>query len=206
MLPQDVNRALLLILSGPAGSGKTTLCAAMLEAFQPRLQRVITSTTRPRREGEKDGVDYYFFDPPTFENEVKSGAFYEWAQVHNHRYGSLKSEIQGKLAKNIDLLLSIDVQGAASFREAAKTDALLAPHLVTIFIQPQDIEQLRDRLQKRGDDEDAEIARRLKTAARELKQSSYYDYCITSRTQEDDFAALRDFYLAEKRRISEGAP
>ena len=200
MLSEDVNPALLLIVSGPAGSGKTTLSNRLQEAFDPQLQRVISSTTRPPRAGEKEGEDYYFFDNDTFDKQIECDAFYEWAKVHNHRYGILKSEIEGKLAENIDLILSIDVQGAVHFREAAKSDAELAQRLVTIFILPQDIEQLKSRLRQRGDDDEAEIARRMQTAAREIAQGRHFDHRIISRSREEDFSSLRALYRAEKQR------
>ena len=200
MLTDDVKPAVLLIVSGPAGSGKTTLCNRLQRSLAPHLQRVITATTRPPREGEKEGVDYYFIDEDTFETRVKAGAFYEWAKVHNHRYGTLKSEIQGKLAENIDLILSIDVQGATHFREAAKADADLARRLVTIFIQPRDLEQLKGRLRQRGSDDEDEIACRLKTAEHELEEGRYFDYRIVSGSREEDFTSLRSHYAAGKNR------
>lgn len=200
MRDDDVNLALLLIVSGPAGSGKTTLCNTLQQALDPTLQRVITTTTRPPREGEKNGVDYHFFDEDSFETRVKSGAFYEWAKVHDHRYGTLKSEIQGKLALDIDLILSIDVQGAAFYREAAKEDPDLAQRLVTIFIQPLNLEQLIYRLRQRGDDDKDEIERRMKTADHEIEQGKYFDHRIISGSRDEDFTSLHSLYTTEKNR------
>lgn len=200
MFTDDVNPALLLIVSGPAGSGKTTLCNRLLQAFDPHLQKGISSTTRPPRAGEKAGEDYFFSNEEIFEQQVKRGAFYEWAIIHNHRYGTLKSEIQRKLANNIDLILSIDVQGAAHFREAANADVELARRLVTIFILPREMEQLKSRLRQRGDDDEDEIARRMKTAEGEIEQGKYFDYRIVSGSREDDFTSLHTIYTAEKQR------
>ena len=115
----DSESGFLFIVSGPAGSGKTTVCDRMLNEVSG-VQRVVTSTTRAPRGGERDTVDYYFFDRPTFEQKIEAGEFYEHARVHNNLYGTLKSEVQGKLASGIDLLLNIDVQGAAQMRETAK--------------------------------------------------------------------------------------
>ena len=189
---------MLMVVSGPAGSGKTTLCERMLDEFGPALQRVITSTTRAPRQGEIHEKDYYFFTEEEFDERVKEAAFYEWAQVHNHRYGSLKSEIHDKLNRDIDLLLNIDVQGASTFRRAAEETPLPAGRLVTIFIMPQSIEQLRARLISRGLDNRTEIERRLQTAAKEMAESDHFDHCIITADREEDFARLRDIYQTEK--------
>lgn len=190
-------KGLLLIVSGPAGSGKTTLCDRML-AEVSGLQRVITSTTRPPRESETDKVDYYFFNKETFKAKIEAGDFYEYAQVHTNLYGTLKSEIQDKLSAGDDLLLNIDVQGAATFRETAQVDPLLKGHVCTVFLLPPSIEELESRLHGRGSDDDAEIARRMQVARDELKQAKYYDHCIESSTRENDFRSLLAIYLAAK--------
>ncbi len=192
------NPALLIIVSGPAGSGKTTVCDRMIDAFSPSLQRLITSTTRAPRQGEQQGKDYYFLTDEEFEERIKAGQFYEWAQVHNHRYGTLKSEILDKLNRNIDLLLNIDVQGAAAFRRAAKVDPLPAGRLLSVFIMPGSIEQLRERLLSRGQDDQAEIERRMQAAKKELAEGENFDYHILTGTREEDFGRLRDIYMAEK--------
>ncbi len=191
---------LLIVVSGPAGSGKTTLCERMLKE-ESNLSRVITSTTRNPRKNEKDRVDYYFFDPATFEAKIEADEFYEYARVHGNLYGTLKSEVQEKLATGIDLLLVIDVQGAASLREKAKTDTLLKSRLVTVFVLPPSIEELERRLRERATDDNAEIQRRLKVAVDEIKQSDLYDYCLKSTSREKDFASLQDIYRTEKLRI-----
>lgn len=191
-----------MIISGPSGSGKTTLCSRMMESFGPQMQRVITATTRPPRAGESSGVDYFFLTPTEFEQRIQAGEFYEWAQVHAHRYGTLKDEIQGKLKKNIDLLLNLDVQGAAAFRVAAETDVLLAKSLITVFIIPESFDQLRHRLRRRGDDDEAEIERRLITAEKELNHGKHFDHRIISGTRNEDFEQLCRIYETEKRRTT----
>lgn len=191
------DRGLLLIVSGPAGSGKTTLCERML-AEVPGMKRVITSTTRAPRPGEEHGRDYYFFSVEEFLRRLNAGEFYEHALVHGRYYGTLKAEIDEKLKAGQDLLLNIDVQGAASFREAAKTNEALAGSLVTVFIQPKSLDQLRERLGGRGSDDEEEIARRLRTAEQEILQASAYDHVIVSGTRDEDFASLLAIYRQEK--------
>ncbi len=204
-MPLRTPPALLFVVSGPAGSGKTTLCDRLVET-SPNIQRVVTSTSRAPRGAERDGVDYYFFGEDDFRRRIAAGEFYEYAQVHGRYYGSLRSEIQTKLARNIDLLLNIDVQGAASMREAARTDPALRGRLVTIFIHPLDREQLRERLTGRATDALAEIERRLVTAELEMRQWDRFDYCIVSRTKDEDYARIRAIYDAEKLRVRPPQP
>ena len=201
-MSEPANSGLLFIVSGPAGSGKTTVCERML-AEEPNVQRVVTSTTRPPRAGERHGVDYYFFDQETFDKKVRAGEFYEYAQVHGKRYGTLKSEIRNKLAAGTDLLLNIDVQGAATFREAGQNDPMLKGKVVTIFIMPPSMDELESRLRHRSTDDEDEIRRRLRVARDELKQRELYDHCILSGSRYEDFDALCKIYLAEKAKRSD---
>ena len=183
----------LFIVSGPAGSGKTTLCDRMI-AESPQIDRVVTSTTRAPREGEVDKTDYHFFDYKTFREKIDSGNFYEYATVHGNLYGTLKSEVQEKLSDGIDLLLNIDVQGAAQFREAARHEPLLKGKIVTIFIMPPSIKVLEARLRNRGTDSEVEIQGRLQVAVKEMAQSSHYDHKISSASRNEDFEALKEIY------------
>ena len=196
-------KGLLLIVSGPAGSGKTTVCNRLAEKLAPEVERVVTSTTRAPRAGERHGVDYYFFTEKAFEQLVRDGQFYEYAQVHTYRYGTLKRAIIEKLESEIDLILSIDVQGAASVREATRGDPDLAPRVKTVFIVPENLEQLRRRLKRRGFDDEAEIERRLKTAERELAGRNEFDHQFVSGDREEDFRRLCEIYREEKSRLSD---
>jgi len=202
-MPESDSSGLLLIVSGPAGSGKTTVCERIL-AEEPGIQRVVTTTTRPPREGERHRVDYYFFDRATFDAKVEAGEFYEYASVHSNRYGTLKSEIQDKLAAGADLLLNIDVQGAATFRDAGRDDPLLQGKVVTVFIMPPSMDELESRLRHRSTDEEDEIQRRLRVARDEITQRELYDHCIFSGTRCEDFEALQKIYREEKARRSIG--
>ncbi|MGB0415313.1 MAG: guanylate kinase [Coraliomargarita sp.] len=198
--PAISKSGLLLIVSGPAGSGKTTVCDRML-ADVPAIQRVVTSTTRAPRGDEQDRIDYYFFDKATFEAKIEAGDFYEHAQVHSKLYGTLKREVQDKLEAGIDLLLNIDVQGAAQMRKTAKHDELLQGRVATVFIMPPSLEELEQRLRGRGTDADDEVQRRMKVALEEIEHADHYDYVLRSASREDDFENLRSIYRAETMRV-----
>ena len=200
MMQDNPQTGLLLIVSGPAGSGKTTVCDRVLNE-EAAIQRVVTSTTRAPRGKEQDTVDYYFFDKATFEAKIAAGDFYEYANVHSNIYGTLKSEVQDKLAAGIDLLLNIDVQGAAQMRETARHDELLKGRVATIFIMPPSIEELERRLRGRGTDADDEVQRRMQVALEEIEQAPHYDYVLRSATMDEDFESLRSIYRAEKMRV-----
>ena len=195
-------RSMMMIVSGPAGSGKTTLCDRLLAEFAPTLQRVVTATSRVPRAGEVDGVDYFFMADEDFAKRVAAGAFYEHARVHANRYGVLREAVLKNLEASRDLLLNIDVQGAATFRAAARIDPRMGDRLTSVFIMPRNIEQLRERLDGRGTDDEEEIARRLETARVEMGVWKSYDYCIMSDTREHDYEAIRAAYMAERIRAA----
>lgn len=200
MQPKE-NVSLLVVLAGPAGSGKTTLCERYVEEHESS-ERVVTCTTRAPREGEKDGVDYHFLSDEQFDRAIETGAFLEWAKVHTNRYGVLKSVIQGKLDQNIDIVMNVDVQGVANIQAAAAEDALLSKRLVTVFILPESLEVIRERLRSRGKDDEAEIDRRIETARREVELWPQFDYVIVTRSRDEDYAELSHIVAAEKRRAS----
>jgi guanylate kinase len=154
---------LLILISAPSGAGKTTLCE-MLLAAQPDMTRAITCTTREPRPGEKDGVDYHFFTAAEFLKRLQAGNFIENATVYGNSYGILKSELLGKLREGKDVLLNVDVQGAATIREQAETEPELRRALVTIFLTPPSVAVLEQRLKKRGADAEAVIQKRLAVA------------------------------------------
>ena len=203
MSAPDKNLALLMILAGPTGTGKTTLCDGMTKKYAG-IQRVITSTTRAPRDGEKNGVDYYFFSQEEFDQKIEEGAFYEYAEVHQaqHRYGTLKSEIQGKLAADQDLIMNIDVQGVASFQRAAEQDPLLKQRLVTVFLMPPSLEEIEQRLIDRGKEDRDAIDQRLATARKEMPLWDTYDFCLVSGTKEEDLSRIESIWMAEKLRVA----
>lgn len=179
----------LLVLAGPAGSGKSTLCDRLVESGRG-FTRVVTSTTRAPRSGEVDGVHYHFFTPEEFDARVQRGEFLEWAWVHGQRrYGTLAASVLGPLREGRDLVMSVDVQGVDSLRRIAAGDPLLQQAMTTVFIVV-DHERLLSRMRERGKDDEAEIARRMATAEAELKEAPKFDHVIRSETRDEDFAAL----------------
>ena len=199
--PSEQLPALLVVLSGPAGSGKTTLCDRLV-AETHGVERVVTSTTRAPRTGEVDGRDYFFFADAEFDRLVKEGAFLEWAHVHTHRYGTLRRVVEEKLRQNIDLCMNVDVQGAASFRNAADQDPLLRQRLVTVFLMPTNLDELRVRLRGRGTESEDEIERRLQTTVNEIGEWTKYDFFIHSKSKREDLEIIKSIWRSEKRRVS----
>ena len=181
----------LLVLAGPAGSGKSTLCDRLV-AVDIGFSRVVTSTTRAPRAGEVNDVHYHFFTPAEFDARIAAGEFMEWAWVHGERrYGTLAASVLGPLLQGQSLVMSVDVQGVESLRRIAAGNPFLARALATVFIVV-DYERLRARIRERGKDNEAEIARRMATAEAELREAPKFDYVIESSTRDDDFAALLD--------------
>ena len=185
---------ILLVVAGPAGSGKSTLCDRLVHE-RPEFWRVVTTTTRAPRAGEIDGVHYHFFNPTEFRRRIANGEFLEWAQVHgNHEdrlYGTLKSSVLEPLGHGRSLIMSIDVQGVETLRRVAKTDARLQRAMSTIFILV-DRDRLIARMRARAMDHEEEIVRRMATAEAELREAAKFDFVIESQTREADFARLLD--------------
>jgi guanylate kinase len=190
----------LLVIAGPAGSGKSTLCDRLV-GERPEFSRVVTTTTRPPRAGEINGLHYHFFDPAEFRRRIARGEFLEWAQVHgdleDRLYGTLKSSVFDPLENGRSLIMSIDVQGVESLRRVARTDERLRRAMTTIFIVV-DRERLIARMRARAMDHEEEIARRMATAEAELRAAAKFDHMIESHTRDEDFAALLD--IVEKAR------
>jgi guanylate kinase len=182
----------LLVIAGPAGSGKSTLCDRLV-AEVPSFKRVVTTTTRPPRAGEIDGVHYQFFSAEEFRRKIANDEFLEWARVHGDRddrlYGTLKASVLEPLGRSQNLVMSIDVQGVEKLRHVAQSDPLLRRSMTTVFIVV-DRERLIARMRERAKDHEEEIVRRMATAEAELREAPKFDFRIESRTREEDFAAL----------------
>ena len=193
----------LLILAGPAGVGKSTLCDRLV-ANVPGFERVITATTRPPRPNEVNGRDYHFLTEAQFDARLAANDFLEWAWVHRkYRYGTLKSAVLERLPQT-SLIANLDVQGVRSIRAAAAAVPLLKPRLVTIFVAPDSFDVLRDRLQGRGPVSAEELERRMQSAELEMGDRYSYDYVIHSGTKEQDFRALLAFWNQARQKLQAG--
>ncbi len=199
------SRSLLIVISAPSGAGKTTLCQQLLAA-RPEVARAVTCTTRPPRAGEVEGVDYYFLDAATFLRRVEAGEFIEHATVYGYSYGVLKSELLTKLRQGKDVLLNVDVQGAATIRSRAQQDPELRRSLVMVFLTPQSLAELEQRLRKRAADSEEVIQRRLGVARQETRQWKHFDYLLISTTIPEDLRRMLVILEAERMRSSRVAP
>jgi guanylate kinase len=196
---------LLFVISAPSGGGKTTLCQQLL-ATRKDMTRAITCTTRPARAGEKDAVDYYFLDASTFLRRAQAGHFLEHATVYGNRYGTLRSEVLDKLRSGKDVLLNIDVQGAASVRDCVQGDDDLKRAFVSVFLTPPTLDILEARLKKRGQDVPSVIQKRLSVARQEISQWKHFDYLIISTTIQEDLRRMVAVIEAEKMRQCRAKP
>jgi len=192
---------LLVLISAPSGGGKTTLCQQLLAA-RPQMTRAVTCTTRAPRKGECDGVDYFFLDADSFLKRVQAGNFLEHATVYGNSYGTLKGEVLGKLRQGKDVLLNVDVQGAATIRQRAEEDPELKRALVSVFLTPPSLGVLEERLRKRGTDSPAAIQKRLGVARQEIAQWKNFDYLLVSSTISEDLRRIQAIVEAEKMRPS----
>ena len=190
--PLNPRRGRLFILSAPSGAGKTTLCQALRERF-PDLKYSVSSTTRPPRKGECDGVDYFFVTREDFCNRLEKGGWAEWAEVYGNFYGTSAAFLDRALAAGEDVLLDIDVQGTRQILR-------MYPDCVTIFIMPPSLEALRQRLEKRGTDSPEVIAKRLVSAREEMAQKGLYRYVVVNDHLPDTLAELTRLVAAEVHR------
>jgi guanylate kinase len=195
---------LLILISAPSGAGKTTLVNLLLKA-QPQMTRAITCTTRAPRPGEKDGVDYHFLEAGDFLKRLQAGNFLENATVYGNSYGLLKRELLDKLRAGRDVLLNVDVQGAATIRARAESEPELHQALVTIFLTPASMDVLAQRLKKRGADAEAVIQKRLAVSRQEIAQWKNFDYLVISGSKQEDLRRTLAIIEAEKMRSARSA-
>lgn len=186
----------VFVITGPSGVGKGTLIARLRERM-PELELSISATTRPPREGERDGREYHFMDADEFERLVQDGAFLEHAGYSGNRYGTLRSEVDERLSRGRSVALEIEVQGARQVSEAM-------PEAVLIFIAPPGPEALRERLRGRGTDSETAISRRLEVAERELQARDEFTHTVVNDRLDGAVAELEQIVRRELERGPEG--
>lgn len=183
-----------LVLAGPSGGGKTTVCRRLRER-RDDVEFSVSATTRTRREGESDGVDYRFLSRPAFEALVESDGLLEWAEVHGELYGTPRGNLDAALTAGRSLLLDIDVQGARQVRERA-------PEAVLVFLLPPSGPELLRRLRGRGSEREDQLRRRLRTALTELAAVGEFDYVVENDDLDHAVAAIEAILEAESRRTT----
>ena len=186
-------RGIIFVLSAPSGAGKTSLSKRIVVEMSNVVQ-VVTCTTRAPRPGEQDGREYHFLSRQAFEQRVATGDFLEWAQFNGQSYGTLRQSVEAATAAGQDVLLVIDVQGAAHHRNAG-LDA------VFVFVLPPSWEVLAQRLQTRGSESASTQAQRLLVARQELAHYTAYDYVVINDQLDDAVETLQAIILAERHRI-----
>ena len=188
----DRQTGMLLVISGPAGSGKGTLIER-LRAWDDSFTFSVSCTTRARRYYETDGKDYYFVDDATFDRYIQENAFLEYATVHDHRYGTLLSEVESRLEEGRNVVLDIDVQGGIAVMQKVKT-------CVSVFIYPPSFEDLLEHLHNRHSEDEEEIRKRIRNAHREIEQMDAYQYLLLNDVVDSAAERLKCIVTAEKMR------
>ena len=182
----------LYVVAAPSGAGKSSLVKALLSQ-DPRLQVSVSHTTRSPRGQEQNGREYYFVSPAAFDAMIAADAFVEWAHVHSHRYGTSRQEIENRIRAGTDIVLEIDYQGALQIKA-------LFPNAVIIFILPPSLEELRNRLIKRGEDAESVISLRMENAEVEIAQAPKFDFVIINDLFERALADLQMVVHAQRLR------
>lgn len=182
----------IIVLSGPSGAGKTSIARRVVGRSED-LHFAISSTTRRPREGESEGVDYIFLSEAEFQRRLEAGEFLEWAEVHGHKYGTPRQEVEGPLGDGHHVVLDVDVQGGAQLRKQY-------PSGLFIFLLPPSVEALKDRLQQRGTEGERELRRRLLQAAREMEVVDQYDFVVINEDLREAVRVIETIIRTEEHR------
>ena len=195
---KEERKGMLIVISGPSGTGKGTICEKLLSE-DPSLTFSVSATTRYRRETEIDGVHYHFISEEKYDELLAQDAFLEHATVHGHRYGTLKSQVEELMEKGLNVVLDIDPQGAKEVMRQR-------PDCVSIFILPPSYAALRVRLHTRNTDDPKEIERRLGNAKGEIDQMHLYQYAVVNDDLELAYQQVYSIIAAEKQRTTRYFP
>ncbi len=195
---REERKSMLIVISGPSGVGKGTIYNRLLDN-DPSLTFSVSVTTRAPRPGETDGVDYFFISDEEYSRLLAQDAFLEHATVHGHSYGTLKSQVEEKMAKGLNVVLDIDPQGARNVMA-------VSPDCVSIFLLPPSYEKLRQRLYGRNTDDPVEIERRLGNARGEIEQANLYQYTVVNDDLELAYDQVSAIITAEKLRTTRYFP
>lgn len=192
---REANAPRIFIISGPSGVGKDSVIEQLRETF-PNAKYVVTATTRPMRAGEIDGVHYKFLSREKFEADIAAGGFIENAMVYDNHYGVPKQPILDGLAEDRDVIIKVDVKGAATLRE-------LIPNTISIFLAPETMDALLQRLRDRKTDDPEVLMKRFRTASIELAQVEYFDYVVFNEDEQLDTAvqSIVDIVNTERLRV-----
>lgn len=186
-------RGLLIVISGPSGAGKGTLCEKLREK-NPDIKISVSVTTRPPRNGEKHGINYFFITKEEFYRLREEDKFLEWAEVYGNFYGTLREHVEEVLNRGEDIILEIDIQGALKIKEKC-------PEGVFIFIIPPTMEELKRRIKKRATETEEEILKRFQSAFRELNYITRYNYIVINDQIDEAVKRLEAIIIAEKCRV-----
>ncbi len=176
-----MSRGKLIVLSAPSGSGKTTVAKAILKKY-PAMLFSVSATTRPQRNGEVDGRDYFFLSREEFQRRIENGELVEWEEIYGHLYGTLKSEVDRALNAGRVMLFDIDVKGALAIKRIYSDDAVL------IFIKAPSVDVLFERLKDRKTEDEATLRRRMERVPMELEQGARFDYQVINDKLDDAIA------------------
>jgi guanylate kinase len=193
-----MRNGILFLVSGPSGSGKSTLCRRL--SAEGEAEFSVSCTTRAPRPGEIDGEDYHFLSREEFERRSQAGEFLEFAEVHGNFYGTLRSEVTERLTQGRDVVMDIDVQGAAKVRAIGDWEIRRA--LVDLFVMPPNEAELEARLRGRGTDSNEVIQLRLQNAIDEMAHWPEYTYRLISATREEDYSRFKSLLISERLRVS----
>ncbi len=188
---EKARRGLMLVLSSPSGAGKSTIARLLLDK-EENLELSISVTTRPRRSSEVDGIHYHFLDTKRFDQMKEHDELLEWAEVHGNAYATPRGPVENAIENGRDILFDIDIQGTFQLYDKMRAD------VVSIFILPPSISEMKSRLRRRAEDTEEVILRRLETAVGEMKHWSKYDYIVVNDDLERAYENVRAILRAER--------